>query len=182
MVTTLLLMDMQGNMPEAPDPVLRADRVLAVADALLERARAGGARVVHVRADGAADDPALPGGPGRRLRREPVGGEAIVERLERDAFAGTGLARLLPAGSTVVAAGPASEHCLRATVLSGLRQGYVMRVVRGGYGGYGETGERGERGEPIERELERQLREAGAEIVGPHQPLFGAVRGASVGD
>lgn len=173
MVTTLLLIDMRPNMLEPPDRVPCADRLLSVVDALLERARAGGAPVVHVRDDGGADDPDLPGTRGRGLYHEPVAGEAIVDKSEKDAFAGTRLARLIPPGSTVVAAGLVSDHCVRATVLSGLRQGYVMRVVRGGHGAY-DTAEKS--GGAIEEEIERQLREAGAEIVEPHVPLFGVVR------
>jgi nicotinamidase-related amidase len=170
MVTTLLLIDMQMNMLEPPDRVPCADRLLSVVDALLERARAAGAPVVHVRNNGDAEDPDFPGTPGWELHHEPVGGEAIVDKFEKDAFAGTELAQLIPPGSTVVAAGLASDHCLRATVLSGLRQGYVMRVVRGGHGAY-DAAEKS--GETIEKEIEQQLREAGAEIVEPNVPLFG---------
>lgn len=171
MATTLLLIDMQINMLEPPDRVPCADRLLSVVDGLLERARAAGASVVHVRNNGGPDEPDFPGTPGWELYHEPVRGEAIVDKFEMDAFAGTRLAQLIPSGSSVVAAGLASDYCLRATVLSGLGQGYAMRVVRGGHGAY-DTGEKS--GETIEKEIEQQLREAGAEIVEPHRPLFGA--------
>lgn len=169
MVTTLLLIDMQRNMLVPPDRVPCADRLLSVVDALLERARAAGACIVHVRHNGGPGDPDFPGTAGWELYHEPVGGEAIVDKFEKDAFAGTELARLIPPGSTVLAAGLTSDHCVRATVLSGLHQGYAMRVVRGGHGAYDGQGRPGE---AIEKEIEQQLREAGAEIVEPHVPLF----------
>jgi nicotinamidase-related amidase len=170
MVATLLLIDVQRNMLEPPHRVPCAERVLSLVDGLIERARAAGAAVVHVRHDGAPDDPDLSGAAGRKLLRTPIRGEAVVEKPGADAFAGTGLARLIPPGSVVVTAGLASGHCVRATVLSGLRQGYAMRLVRGGHGAFGEADGPGE---TIGKEIERELREAGAEIVEPRTPLFG---------
>lgn len=127
--------------------------------------------MVHVRHNGGPDEPDFPGTPGWELYHVPVRGEAIVDKFEADAFAGTGLAQLIPPGSTVVVAGLASECCVRATVRSGLHQGYVMRLVRGGHGAYDGGGKSGE---TIEKEIEQELREAGAEIVEPRLPLFAA--------
>jgi nicotinamidase-related amidase len=172
MATTLLLIDVQRNMLEPPDPVPCAGRLLSVVGGLLERARAAGAAVVHVRHNGGPDEADCPGTPGWELYHAPVRGEAIVDKLELDAFAGTDLARLIPAGSVVVTAGLASDFCVRATVLSGLRQGYAMQLVRGGHGAYDDG--RGRTGEQIEKEVERDLCEAGARIVEPRQPLFTA--------
>ena len=173
MATTLLLIDVQRNMLEPPGRVPCAARLLTVLDGLLERARAAGTAVVHVRHNGGPGEPDFPGTPGWELYRAPVLGEAIVDKLEADAFAGTDLARLIPAGSAVVTAGLASDFWVRATVLSGLRQGYAMRLVRGGHGAY--DGE-GRSGGQIEREIERELAEAGAQIVVPGLPLFAAER------
>jgi len=169
MATTLLLIDLQRNMLEPPEQVPCAARLLAVVDDLVQRARSAGTPIVHVRHNGSEQDPDFPGTPGWELLRIPVEGEAIVDKFERDAFAGTELAALIPAGSTVVTAGLASDYCVRETVLSGLRQGYAMRLVRGGHGAYDDGGKSGEE---IEKEIEQDLREAGAEIVEPRTPLF----------
>ena len=171
MATTLLLIDVQRNMLEPPDQVPCAARLLPVLDGLLERARAAGVAIVHVRHNGGPGEPDFPGTPGWELYRTPVLGEAIVDKLELDAFAGTDLARLIPAGDVVLTAGLVSDYCVRATVLSGLRQGYAMRLVRGAHGAYHDGGGSGEE---IEQEIERELAEAGARIVVPGLPLFAA--------
>jgi nicotinamidase-related amidase len=157
-------------MLEPPDPVPNAAHVIATVDELLERARSAGVSVVHVRNNGTEDDSDFPGTWGWELYHIPVEGEAIVDKLELDAFAGTELAELIPVGSTVVTGGLASDYCLRATVLSGLRQGYAMRLVRGAHGAYRDDA--GRSGETIEQEIERELRAAGAEVLEPRTPLF----------
>ncbi|HEX4790236.1 MAG TPA: hypothetical protein VH372_17345, partial [Actinospica sp.] len=59
--------------------------------------------------------------------------------------------------------------CVRATVRSGLRQGYAMRLVRDAHRAY----DRADRpGESVEKEVERELREVGADLVEPHTRLF----------
>lgn len=169
MATTLLLIDLQRNMLEPPEQVPGAERLTAVVAELLERARAAGASVVHVRNNGAVDEPDFPGTPGWELAHLPVEGEAIVDKFAMDAFEGTVLAQLIPPGSAVVTAGLASNYCVRATVLSGLRQGYAMGLVRGAHGAYDEGGASGE---TIEKEVEQELRAAGATLLELRSRLF----------
>lgn len=64
MTTVLLLIDLQRNMLEPPDPVADAPAVTEAVSGLLDRARAAGVGVVHVRNNGTGDDPDLPGTPG----------------------------------------------------------------------------------------------------------------------
>jgi len=169
MATTLLLIDLQRNMLEPPEPTPSAARLIGLVDGLLERARAVGAGVVHVRNNGAGDDPDLSGTPGWELYHAPVEGEAIVDKFEMDAFAGTDLSELIPAGSTILAAGLASDYCVRATVLSGLERGYDVRLVHGAHGAYDGDGKSAE---TIEKEIEDEVREAGARIVEVRSPIF----------
>ena len=68
-----------------------------------------------------------------------------------------------------VAAGLASDGRVRATVLSGLRQGYEMRLVRGAHAAY-DGGGRG--ADEITARVELELEAAGAKLVAPHGRLF----------
>jgi len=168
MATTLLLIDLQRNMLEPPDQIPCATRVIDLVDGLLERARAAGASVVHVRNNGAEEELDFPGTPGWELYHMPVEGEAIVDKFGMDAFVETDLEELIPAGSNIVVAGLASDYCVRATALSALDRGYEVRLVRGAHGAYEADGKSGE---AIEREIEQELGAAGALAVEPNTPL-----------
>ncbi|HEX4791472.1 MAG TPA: isochorismatase family protein, partial [Actinospica sp.] len=109
MATTLLLIDLQRNMLEPPDPVPGADRLIETVTGLLERARAAGVPVVHVRNNGTEDEDDFPGTPGWELFHTPIEGEAIIDKFAMDAFEGTELAQLIPPGSCVVTAGLVSD-------------------------------------------------------------------------
>lgn len=169
MATTLLLIDLQRNMLEPPEQVPAAERLIHLVHGLLERARAAGASVVHVRGNGGPGDLGLPGTPGWELYHQPVDGEAIVDKFGLDAFTDTNLSELIPAGSTILAAGLTSDHSVRATLLSARRLGYDARLIRGAHAAY--DGEETS-GETIEKEVERELHEAGVRIVEPGRPVF----------
>jgi nicotinamidase-related amidase len=169
MATTLLLIDLQRNMLEPPEQIPGAARLIDLVDALLERARAAGASVVHVRNNGAVEELDFPGTPGWELYHTPIEGEAIVDKFGMDAFADTELAELIPAGERIVLAGLASDYCVRATALAALDRGHEVRLVRGAHGAYEADGKSGE---TIEREIEHELHAAGALIVEPNTPLF----------
>lgn len=169
MATTLLLIDLQRNMLEPPEQVPAAGRLIRLAHGLLERARAAGVSVVHVRHNGGPGEPDLPGTPGWELYHQPVDGEAIVDKFGPDAFADTDLSELIPAGSTILAAGLASDHCVRATLLGARRLGYDARLIRGAHGAYDADGKSAE---TIEKEVEQELHEAGVRIVEPGRPIF----------
>ncbi|HWG27107.1 isochorismatase family protein [Actinospica sp.] len=169
MATTLLLIDLQRNMLEPPEQVPAAHQLIVLVHGLLERARAVGASVVHVRNNGAEGESDFPGTPGWELYHVPVEGEAIVDKFGMDAFADTPLGELLPAGSTILMAGLASDYCVRATALSARRLGYDVRLIHGAHGTY-DAG--GRSAETIEKEIEHELREAGVRVVEPGSPIF----------
>ncbi|WP_034269843.1 isochorismatase family protein [Actinospica robiniae] len=169
MATTLLLLDLQRGRLDAPRPVSGAARLIRAAAELLERARAGGVPVVHVRHDGAPGEPDAAGTAGWELHHPIVEGEHVLSAPHADAFAGTDLAVLLPPRSVVVVAGLASDGRVRATVLAGLRQGYEMRLVRGAHAAY-DGGGRG--ADEITARVELELEAAGAKLVAPHGRLF----------
>lgn len=169
MATTLLLLDLQRGRLDAPKPVPGAARLIRTSAELLERARAAGVPVVHVRHTGAEGEPDAPGTAGWELYHPVVEGEYVLDAAEPDAFAGTDLARLLGPGSAAITAGLASDGRVRATVLGGLRQGFEMRLVRGGHAAYDGSGREAEE---IAARVEMELEAAGAKLVNPHGRLF----------
>lgn len=169
MATTLLLIDLQRNMLEPPEQVPTAHQLIVLVHGLLERARAVGAAVVHVRNNGAEGEADVPGSPGWELYHVPVDGEAIVDKFGLDAFADTALAELIPAGSRILVAGLASDYSVRATALSARRRGYDVRLIHGAHGTYDADGKSAE---TIGKEVECELREAGVRIVEPGSPIF----------
>ena len=85
MATTLLLIDLQRNMLEPPEQVPAAERLIQLVHGLLERARAAGASVVHVRNNGGPVEPDLPGTPGWGHHHPTVDGEAL-DLVEHEAL------------------------------------------------------------------------------------------------
>jgi nicotinamidase-related amidase len=157
----LLLIDVQNNMLLPPEPVPGAEAVSAAIDDVLAGARSAGAGVIHVRNNGSAGDPDAPGTPGWALVHDVRDGEHVVDKDEPDAFAGTGLAALIPESAGVVVAGMQSEHCVRATSLSALRRGHPVTLVRDAHATYdGEVPAR-----TVSERVERELAAAGVSIV-----------------
>lgn len=144
-----------------PEPVPGSAAVGAAIDELLLRARDAGATVVHVRNNGGVDDPDAPGSPGWELVHEPRPGEPVVDKFESDAFAGTNLLDLLPAGAPLVVAGMQSEFCIRSTALSAQDKGFPVFVVRGAHATYDGATTAAE----ISRQVEKELDAAGVSIV-----------------
>ena len=168
MTSVLLLVDVQKNMLEPPEPVPDADTVAEEIKDLLGRARSAGTTVVHVRNNGGEGDPDVPGTPGWELVHEVALNEHVVDKHECDAFAGTGLSELVPESATVIVAGMQSEYCIRETSLAALRLGRPVVLVRGAHATYdGEVPARA-RSEAVENEL----RTAGVSVLDPAELPF----------
>jgi nicotinamidase-related amidase len=147
---TALLMIASPARPLADAP---GAGLLGRAAALLARARATGAHVVHVRhlpAGGAADGPSV----------APAGWEWVLDTPEADPFAGTGLAEDLGARGVeaVVVAGPMSLACCGATSSRALERRFRTVVAE-------DATDAGEHG-AVERQLVLRARtRAGAEVL-----------------
>jgi nicotinamidase-related amidase len=157
----LILVDVQRNMLQPPTPVPAAETVSVALASLLERARAAGEPVVHVRNNGEADDPDVPGTPGWELIHKPLDGEHLIDKSTPNSFKDTGLAKLVPLSSTLVIAGMQSEWCIRSTSLAALELGYNVQVVRGAHATY--DGDRP--AQLISESVESELSAAGVAIV-----------------
>src|ERR1035438_4613972 len=79
MTTVLLLVDVQKNMLEPPEPVPDADAIGQAIKDLLGRARLTGTTVIHIRNSGGDGDPDAPGTPGWDL----VHGSQVSTRWTR---------------------------------------------------------------------------------------------------
>jgi nicotinamidase-related amidase len=163
MTSVLLLVDVQKDMLEPPEPVPDAAPVGEAIKDLLGRARSAAVPVIHIRNTGGPGDPDAPGTPGWELVHQVAPGEQVIDKDECDAFAGTRLAELVPASATITVAGMQSEFCIRETSLSALRRGHPVILVRGAHATYdGEIPARG-----TSAAIEAELSEAGVSVLSP---------------
>ncbi|GGS96770.1 hypothetical protein GCM10010156_63720 [Planobispora rosea] len=165
MSPVLLLVDVQRNMLQPPEPVPEAETVSAAIDTLLKRARATGIPVIFVRNNGGEGDPDAPGTPGWELVHEVLPGEHVIDKHSPSAFAGTGLAWLLPPTASVVVAGMQSEWCVRETSLAAVEHGHSVTLVRGAHATYDGD----EPAAVISGKVEAELTAAGVRVATPSE-------------
>jgi nicotinamidase-related amidase len=158
----LLLIDVQKNMLLPPEPVPAADRVGGVIERVLRQARNAGSTVVHVRNNGQAGDPDVPGSEGWDLVHEVLPGEHVVDKHSPDAFRGTDLESLVPAGARLVMVGMQSDFCVHDTALAARARGYEVVLVSDAHATYGATPEDAA---AASAGIDHELRDAGVQIV-----------------
>jgi nicotinamidase-related amidase len=127
----LLVVDLQQGVV---DIAHRGEEVLTTVADLVERARTAQVPVIWVQhhdAELERGTPAWQWADGL----EPAGTEPLVEKSHGDAFAGTGLERILAERgvSEIVLVGAVSEQCIRATMHSAVIRGYDVALVAGGH-------------------------------------------------
>jgi nicotinamidase-related amidase len=168
MAVVLLMIDVQKNMLEGPEPVPAAGQVGPALADILTRARAAGAPVVHIRNNGPEGQPDETGQPGWELVHEPRDDEQVVDKHDSDSFAGTALSDLLSPSDRLVVAGMQSEHCVHATALAALRRGYPVSLVRGAHATYDDDAP----ADTIAKRIEEELSAAGVTLVDPEAVTF----------
>ncbi|MGW6457745.1 cysteine hydrolase family protein [Streptomyces sp. NPDC055078] len=136
----LVVVDAQRAFVSGPGAVPDADRIVERLGLLLERARAAGALVAHLRNDGepgAVDEPGTPGWELRLPVRESAT-EHIVPKRTDDGFDGTVLGALLEkhAVRRVVIAGVLSEMCVSATAHAAMARGLTVVLPHDAHGTY----------------------------------------------
>lgn len=129
----LLLIDIQNEYFEGPLRLSGVEEAAEAAARLLERARALGRPVIHVRHRGRPGGPFDPSEPRGQIHVSvaPVEGEHVIEKTLPNAFAGTGLAALLEelGNPPLVVAGFMTHMCVAATVKAALDLGLRSTVV-----------------------------------------------------
>ncbi|MEV0616598.1 isochorismatase family protein [Nonomuraea sp. NPDC050404] len=131
---TLVMIDFQNTYCTGVMALPDADRALDAAALLLERARAAGARVVHVINDGGEGSPYdIRAEIGRiEARVAPREGEAVVVKGFPDSFHETDLLEVLrrsEAGPDLVLAGFMTHMCVQFTAQGAFNLGYRPTVV-----------------------------------------------------
>jgi len=128
---TLVLIDYQNEYLQGPVALPGARDAVRNAVALLQRARAAHAKIVHV---------VHKGEPGQLFDRDaargqivdplaPSAGEAVVEKPRPNAFSGTPLAELIEAPGPLVVIGFMTHMCVSASVRAALDLGYSVSVA-----------------------------------------------------
>jgi nicotinamidase-related amidase len=162
MATAFLLVDAQRNMLEGAEAVPAAAVLTPALGALLQKARAARAVVVHVQNDGSAGDPDEPETPGWELVFAPAAGETVLRKDESDAFAANAdLATSLRTQGvdSVVVAGLQSEFCIQATTLGARREGFAVFLPRGAHATYGADAAQ------VSASIEQELATEGVRVV-----------------
>ena len=128
----LLIIDAQREYTDGLLPLPGAASAIAALARLLEKARLGGAPVVHVRhqSKGKAFNPASTGYEIVKLLT-PRDGEVIVDKGLPNAFAGTELAKHLAATGrkNLIVGGFMTHMCVSATVRSATDHGFMSTVA-----------------------------------------------------
>jgi len=130
--SVLLIIDAQREYVDGKLALPGIEASLAAGACLLARARAAGTPVVHVlhRGAGPIFNPATPyHQPAETML--PLAGEAIVEKTQANAFAGTGLQSVLEATGrkNLIVIGYMTHNCVSSTVRAATERGFRSMVV-----------------------------------------------------
>lgn len=136
MSRALLIIDIQNDyFPGGAYPLVEPEAAAAAAGRVLERFRAAGEPVVHLKhVWDAPDAPFMrPGTDGIEIHASvaPADGEEVIEKEQPNGFLGTPLEEHLRAGGVdeLVVAGMMSSMCVDATVRSAAERGFTVTVV-----------------------------------------------------
>ena len=128
----LLIIDAQREYTDGLMPLSGVQPAIDALAVLLEKARAAGAPVVHVRHKGAAKA-FNPASSGYEIVAPltPRAGETIVDKALPNAFAGTDLAKQLSAigRKNLIVGGFMTHMCVSATVRSAMDNGFMSTIA-----------------------------------------------------
>lgn len=160
----LLLVDVQRTMLDGGDAIEGAVALREALSVLLDRARAAGVPIVHVKNDGEPGGRDKPGTDGWQLVFTPLPGEPVVRKDVGDAFeANPALADVLRAMGvdTLVVVGLQSEYGVRDTARGALSRGLPVMLPADGHATYDD----GEPAAAISSRVTGELADEGAIVV-----------------
>jgi|SRR5215212_10365994 nicotinamidase-related amidase len=136
MARALLIIDIQRDyFPGGAMPLVEPDAAAAAARRVLDRFRADGSPVVHLKHVWEGEDAAFmrPGTDGVEIHDTvaPADGEPVIEKAEPNGFLGTSLEEQLRSAGVgeLVVAGMMSSMCVDATVRAAAEKGFEVTVV-----------------------------------------------------
>jgi len=132
--TALLIIDMQvGNFSE-PNPIFKANELLAKVKSLVAKARSARTPIVYVQNNGRKGDPDEYGTQGWEIHSSiaPTEGNLVVQKRTPDAFHETNLHRELESMGIkkLVIAGLQTEYCIDTTCRRAFSLGYDVILVK----------------------------------------------------
>lgn len=137
-VTALLVIDVQQGLFERSTPIYKADEVLTNINALIDRAREASTPVLFIQHSN--DNTLMKGTPQWKFhpRIQPAAGEPVIQKLEGNAFIGTGLGTLLTKQHVghLVITGLVTHGCVKSTCLGALELGYRVTLVTDGHSNF----------------------------------------------
>jgi nicotinamidase-related amidase len=129
----VVVIDAQNEYVEGPLRLTGVDQALTEISALLTRARAAGAPIVHVKHRGRPGGAFDPGAHRGEIADQaaPAGAEPVVEKVLPNAFAGTDLKDRLDAigRKELIVVGFMTHMCVEATARAALDLGFKTTVV-----------------------------------------------------
>jgi nicotinamidase-related amidase len=132
--TALLIIDMQvGNFSE-PNPIFKANELLAKVKSLVAKARSTKIPIVYVQNNGRKGDPDEYGTQGWKIHPSiaPIEGNLVVQKSTPDAFHETNLHHELESRGIrrLVVAGLQTEYCIDTTCRRAFSLGYDVILVK----------------------------------------------------
>ncbi|MHB2036818.1 MAG: isochorismatase family protein [Nitrososphaerales archaeon] len=175
MTTALLLIDVQRNMLDPPNPVPSNVEIRRALESLLARARKAGAFVVHVQNDGSPGDPDSPHATDWDLVFHVAAGELVVRKNKSDAFTNATLGAALVSRQVdrVIVAGMQSNYWISATCRGALHHGLEVILASGAHATYDEKESASAISVRVEEELNRDgIRVVSTNEIGFQSPQF----------
>lgn len=138
MVKALVVIDVQKGMFELPQKLHRGEEVVQRLAAVLDRTRAQGVPIFHVRHESTGGFERNTPGWFHHPAVAPKEGEPIIDKRRSSAFHGTDFhARLQAAGvDHLVICGMQTQFCVESTIRNAVTLGYKLTAIEDGHTTY----------------------------------------------
>jgi streptothricin hydrolase len=163
MKTALLLVDVQKDMLEPPNPVPSHVQVRKSIQSLLEKARNSESTIIHIQNDGPKGEPDEPYSEGWELDLPVREDEVILRKNKGNSFSNPELSGILldKRIDRVVIAGMQSNYCVLDTCRGAIAERYKVVLASGAHATYDEK----DRADIISKNVEVTLSKEGVEIL-----------------